>query len=331
MPITAELNLQVGQEVTSDGSNWGVPVAPTIIAAGIDDIELAPIVDIHKVEEMCGTLVNSKQSLVQMVGGSASISGLASYDDMPYWFQGLFGSVVATSDANGWLREYNAPFQSSDLTDVVSYTILEGDGTNNYSLVGATVNTLNITGEAGAPLEVSVDFIGKAVTTDAAGALACRTVSFIMGDHVQLYIDPGSDAFGTTLTSDIAFSFDLTIEANREVKRKLNDLTPTNFRNAKFTGTLDLSLEHDVAVENMIDEIVSATVDGVGKNVRLYAIDSSSNSMTIDFAGVLDGEPGIFQDVDGIVSADLSLSEQLNSGDTNWLTVTVVNGTETLV
>ncbi len=330
MTITADLEVQLGQEVTSDA--WGTEVTPTVILAGVQDVEISPIVDIQQVEQMDGTQVPSRKSLVQMVGGEGSVSTLLSYDDIGYWLQGLFGVATATSDAaGGWTHNYNAPFESSDVEGVVTYTLQEGDGTNIYTLNGATVNTLNITAESGAPAEVSVDFIGKSVTTDARAALSVRSVSCIMGDHIQLFIDAGSDAFGSTATSDIGWSLDLTLEANREVKRHLNDLTPTDYRNAKMSGSLSLSLEHTAVTEAYVAAIVNATAQGVDKNVRLLAVDASSNSLTLDFAGILSGEPDIFTDVDGTVSMDLELLSQLNSGDTNWFTAVVSNGTQNLV
>ena len=86
MPITADLIVQLGQESTDA---WGTAVASTAVVAGVQDAELTPLVTVEQVEEMCGTMVPARQSLVHMVGGEASLSQLASYDDMPYWLQGL--------------------------------------------------------------------------------------------------------------------------------------------------------------------------------------------------------------------------------------------------
>lgn len=329
MPIIADLELQSGQEAASDG--WGTAVAPTVILAGIQDVDISPLVDVQRVDQMCGTRAPAYQSLVHMVGGEGSVSGLASYNDAPYWFQGLFGVASATSDlGGGYTRSYEAPFESSDTADAVSYTLVYGDGTNYYGLNGATINSLTLSGESGAPVEFSIDFIGKSVTTDTRAALSCRTVSYIMGDHIDVWIGAGSDALASTWTSDVAWSFELTLEANREVKRYLGDLTPAGYREAKMDGTLSLTMEMNTVTEPYVDAIVSATKEGVEKNVRIYAKDSSSNSLLLDFAGVLSGEPSIFTDVDGIVSVDLELMAKINSGSTNWFAAVISNGNSDL-
>jgi len=343
MPITADFELQAGQESTAA---WGTQVAPTVLLAGIQDVDISPIVDVQRItDEMTGTRIPSRQSLVHMVGGEGTISGLLSYDDFPYILQGLFGradsdstaKIGFSSDTDGIeaTKVWGAPVKSSDTEDAISYTLLHGDGTNWYSLNGATVNSMNITGESGAPLEFSVDFIGMSVTSDMPADLSNRVVTYAMGNHVRLYIGNSTDAPGaaTNATSDIGWSFDLTIDANREPKRHLNDLTPTDYREGKMDGTLSLSLEMTSDTEPHIDDIISATKEGVEKNIRIAARSGNSDSIFLDFSGVLMGDPGIFEDVDGTVSIDLELEAQLGSNNvaSDWFSATVQNAVEALV
>jgi len=327
MTIIADIEVQVGQEA-SDA--WGTEVTPTVKLMGVSEVEIVPLVDVQQIEELRGTRVPAYHSLVYTVGGEGSLSSLLSYDDLPYWLQGMFGEVVATSDTSGWLHAFDAPVESSDSENSTSYTIAKGDGTNIYSLKGATVNTITISGESGAPAEISVEFIGKFVSTDVFAALSDRTVTYVMGDHIALYIDAGSDAVGGTLASDIGWSFELVMEANREVKRHLGDLQPGSYREAKMSGTLSLSLEHDSLSEAYLVEMLGATTEGVTKNVRIYAVDANGYSMTVDFSGVLSGEPAMFTDVDGVVSMDLELMGQKTSGASDWLSIDVINNVETL-
>ncbi len=332
MPITADLELQAGKEATNA---WGTAVAPTVKLMGINDIDLNPIVDVQQVEDLRGTRVPAHQSLVHMVGGEASISGLLSYDDFPYWLEGLFGradtdssvKILFSTDVGQATRVYCAPTESSDTEDAISYTLAEGDGTNIYALNGASVNTINLTGESAAPLEISVEFIGKNVTTDTFGTATDRVVTYAMGDHARLYIGKSTDAVGTAsnATSDIGFSFDLTINANREVKRKLNDLTPTAFRDAKWSGTLGLSLEMTTVTEAYLDDIVSATKEGKAMNVRIAYNTGSSDYINLDFCGIWSGDPDPFTDVDGIVGVDLEMLGQKDATSSDWFAVTVRN------
>lgn len=336
--ITADLEVQIGQEATDA---WGTAVAPTAKLMGVDDVDLNPIVDVQQIEELRGTRVPAYESLVHMVGGEASIGGLLSYDDLPYWLQGMFGRVDSdatgtlgfTSDASGntqTTRVFGAPVESSDTEDAIAYTCVYGDETNIYALNGATVNSLSISGETGAPLEFTVEFIGKNVTTDAFASLSDRSVTYVMGDHVKMWLDPGSNAPGTTVSSDVAFSFDMTIDANREPLRHLNDLTPTSYREAKMSGSLSLTLEHDSDIEDEIDAIISATKEGVTRNIRFDCQSGDSDYIYLDFAGVLSGEPDIFQDVDGVITADFELTGQKTDGASDWFAATVCNNVETL-
>ena len=343
MPITADLELQAGQESTSA---WGTQVAPTAIWAGINDVDISPIVDVQRItDEMTGKRIPSRQSLVHMVGGEGSISGLLSYDDFPYLLQGMFGR--ADSDCSGKIgfssdtdkvssiKVYGAPEESSDSEDAISYTLAHGDGTNYYALNGATMNSLNISGESGAPLEFSAELIGESVTTDTRADLSNRVVTYVMGDHVHLFIGNSTDIPGasTNATSDIGWSFDLTIDANREPKRHLGDLKPTSYREGKMDGTLSLSLEMTTVTEPYLDAVVSATKEGVEKNIRISAVSGNSDIIYLDFAGVIMGEPEIFTDVDGVVSMDLELEAQLSSNNvaSDWFSATVKNSVETLV
>ena len=329
MTIHADLSVQLGQEATNA---WGTEVAPTCQLAGIQDITINPLVDVRLVEQLCGTRIPARQSVVPMVGGEGSLSKFASYDEVPYWLQGLFGKVTSTTDGDGlFTHDYNAPFYASDSEDAISYTLVEVDGTEALRLSGATINTLGISGESGEPLEVSVDFIGKSVATDAVVSLSCSDVVFAMGSHVSVYIDAGSDAFGGTEIANTAWSFELSVEANREVKRHLGSLTPTSYRDGKMSGELTLGLEMTASTRAYIVSVLGATKEGVEKNVRIQAVDTSSNTITIDFAGVLMGEPTLFEDMDGVNSMSLTLQGKLNTGDTNWLSIAVKNTVETLV
>ena len=333
--LTAELELQMGKEA-SDA--WGTAVAPSVQLQGITSASIRPIVEGRPIEEIRGTLFPAYQSIIAKKGAEASVSGLVLYEDVAFWLDSMFeipstDNGKLTTDATYPVRTYNAPEHSTDMTDTRSNTLVYGDVTNVWGMTGGVVNTLTVSGGTGEPLTFTADLIGKTVasdTLDSDTSDSDRTVTVCMGDHAVLSIDLDSDAVGTTPVSDCAYSFELVLNANRAPLHHMGDQTPGTYRNAPWSGTLNLLLEFNSTVAGYVDAIVDATTIPIGKNIRLK-FSSGSHYVQIDFGGKFMEAPELFEDTDGVISTNLVLvGEQTEGMTTAWCIIAVKTNIETL-
>ena len=322
IPVST-LKVAIGRESTSA---WGSDVAQTVKLMGVNEFTINPGVTIQQIEDIRGTREPSHMSVVPRIAPTATLKSLLLYEDLPFWLDSLVNHAVKTGDSTsaGWTRVYYAPKQSSDSENFSSYTMAYGDATNIFALRGATVQSLTISGETGQPGEVSVDLPGKIVTTDTFDSTADRSVNPIMGADWSLWIDPGSDAVGTSQISRTAFSFELNLNRGGNLLRHLGSRTPDTVQHGRMTGDLRLVLELSSDTEPYLDSLVSATQKGIEKNVRLKSTNASTNELTIDFCGVILGEPTVFGDVDGVTTVDFTLSGT-KTADSDWFRITVLN------
>ncbi len=338
MAIRDLFSVQLGTEASSD--SWGALARPaTAKLMGIADITIDPIVDVTTIDEIRGSQAPGFTSVITEVGGEASMEGVVTYEDIPYWLNGMFGAAGTTEDAGDTDytdREWGAPLTNydSDSPTPSIYTVVYGDesisatSTDTLALIGATMNSLTISGEDGQPLSFEASLFGKQVSEGALVSLADRTVSVVMGSHCALWIDPSSDAIGTTAIATTAFSFELSMSANRAPVRHLGANTPDGYRDAKMSGELALSLELNATSRAYLASIVGVA-DEVRKVVRIKAT-SGTNVFQFDFNGVAQSAPSVHTDRDGVVSVELVLSGEYSSVLGNWLAFLSTNTIATL-
>ncbi len=333
-------DLLVVQAGTND-SDWGTSVPPTVKLMGVTRFDFTPIVETQVFPEIKGSLAPGFEEALTRVGGQAELEAAVTYDDVPYYLDALFGQATATSDAsdpNGvWRREYEAPLETydSDLGNPRIFTLVNGDreagatSSDTYGMAGSTLESLSISGETGAPLTLTASFIGKEIVNDALDSLSDRSVTMAMGDHVSLYIDPSSDTAGTTQLTTTAFSFNLNVASGRALKYHLGALTPSGYRDQKWSGTLGLSLELNSTTRAYLDDILNASAP-LKKVVRIKASPNTSYELRFDFVGVVTAAPAIYTDNDGVVTVDIEFNGVYDATQGGWLTAFCKNTTETL-
>jgi hypothetical protein len=315
-----------GKEATDA---WGTQVAQTFKFMGVTDINFTPIEDSIMIADKRGSLQPGHESVKQLRTGTAQIDGNLSYQDAPYLFDGIFGTATPAADTDTYTYTYAGA--DGSCPNISFWTIAYGDTDDVYSLSGATIQSLNISGESGGPLTFSAQYIGKSIDTDTldSDAEADRSVDFAMGWHVQLWIDPASDAAGTTEIANTGFAFSLDINTNREVVNHLGSLAPDAYREARPEGGLNLTLELTAATAAYIDGILAATTAVPEKVIRIKASSTTAGGIVeyiqVDFNGVNLESPQQWTDNDGVTSYDITFMGQYNSVLTNWIAVTVQN------
>lgn len=315
------LQTQLGKETT-----WGTGVTPTVKLMGIKDFKLSPVNEAIVHEAQMGSLAPSPDANLTKIAGKASGNGDVVYEDIAYWLDSLF-SEDTPSGADPYTYEHAAPLTA--VTTPRKMTVVHGQGSDVYGLEGGLVNQLVISGKTGEALQFSVDMIGENVLTDALAALADRAVNMVMADHVALYIDAWGGTIGTTAISTAFFAFTLTINANRDTYPGFGQLKPKGYRDAKYTGTLQMSLEFDATTKAYLDAIIGGSAV-FQKQVRIKASNGASLDLQLDFAGSSLTSPEPFTDENGVVSLDINLDGTYNSALGNWFEAQTINGVATL-
>ena len=114
MAIRDLFSVQLGTEASSD--LWGALARPpTVKLMGIADISITPIVDVTMIDELRGSQQPGFTSVITEVGGEASLEGIVTYEDIPYWLNGMFGGAGTTEvagDTDYTDREWSAPLSN---------------------------------------------------------------------------------------------------------------------------------------------------------------------------------------------------------------------------
>jgi len=325
--LDALFEVQAGTEATDA---WGTEVASTVKLMGVEELTISPMITAEQVNELRGTLQPGYRSHIRAAHGEATMSGLLEIDDFPYLLLTMGGPLAAATDAPGnFTYTWTAPTEDSD-AEAQSLTLMKTDRVDTYSLLGAVVNSLTVEGESGGPITYEASFVGKVVSTDVHAVLADRVTKPAMGHMGQLYIDPGSDAPGTTEIANQAYSFSWNVNANRKFLTHIGNLNPSGFREGKWDGELSLSIEASTDTFPYLDAILGSTNTMPIKNARLVFTAATDSIVTLDFAGVLLESPELYNDEDNVVTLEFSLVGQSNEGLASFAAAEVYSTLATL-
>jgi hypothetical protein len=333
--IWSNLEVQLGSETTN---GWGTEVAPTVKLHGIEDLRVQPGVMREQVKDMRGTIAPGYVTRIREINPSASMEGVVTYEDVPYLLDALCQirsdtANGATTDATGQTtRSYSAPLYSTDTGDNRSYTMVLSDRVDTYSMLGGVLEEISFAGATGELVRFNSRWFGKSVTTDVHAALSDRVVTPVSGDDVVLYIDPGTDSVGSTPTSDLAFSFNLTLNTNRKPLRHMGDLENNSFYEDRWESELSLMVIANTDSFDLLDASLASTNSFVDRNIRFAFTGDTDRSLTLDFGGTLVSPPEVFEDQDGLMSFEFEFAGQATAGmTTDFFAAESINLTEALV
>ena len=239
-----------------------------------------------------------------------------------------------TTDAAGNTWSWSAPVASTDGAPAInSFTIAKGvasDATSVKCITGATVNTLSVSGGVNEPVGLSVGFIGKGISTDTfEDAIADVTTQVLTGCHASLWLDPDTDAVGTTSITTTGFDFRLDLNANRSTFGHLGSCQHTDYKENGFEGALNLGLELNTTSAAYFDDVINAGTTGLVKKVaRVLLQVDTDNYVQFDFNGVILEAPQFAEDRDGVSTLNFTLNGQYGAVLGNWLAVEARNATE---
>lgn len=325
----------VVQRAVQDDGFGTVNATATAKLQSITDFAITPDLQTRALDQKRGTLAPSHQTVLDFYAGNATFEVAdETYEDINYWFDSLFSAATPSGDGP-YTRAYAAPTTAEPSPDFM--TLQWGQSNEVWQIEDASVTTLTMSGTNNSGVQVGGSLIGGQVQEGTLAALSDRTgLSRITGCQASLAIDAWAGTMGNTAVASSGFSWELTINANRQYRGYLGDCTPTAWNDQKWTGQLLLSLELNTTTDDYLIAMLAA--DGstiLERQVEITydngAAGASNCKLEIQFAGHSMSAPQLFQDRNGIMTYDLLLEGVYNPTLTNWLKINTISSEDALV
>ena len=289
----------------------------------VSSFKLRPELETRALDQLRGTLAPTHQTTLDRYLSSATAETSDSdFEELNYWLEMLFGTDATPSGADPYVREYAAPLTTAPAPHLA--TLQFGQTNEVWQMQDATVTSLTLSGAANSGVSVGASLMGGKVVAGTLASLPDLTTGTRMtGCMASVAIEAWAGNTFTPLASS-AFSWELSVNANREYHNFLGECTPTASYDNKWSGQLKLSLELNASTDDYLIAMLAAANTILEKQVRIiYTVGSSTTlrSMTLTFAGHTMQAPELFQDKNGLMTYDLVLDGVYNPTLTNWLTV----------
>lgn len=324
MTTKDELRVQVGKQ-----SSFGTGVTPTAALRGVTSFKLKPNQENKVLSDMQLSMAGGDTSVIASLGGAADMEGWASYEDIPYLFDGVLGEATP-SGSGTYTRDWAAPITTSGIVAPRLSSFTHGDASvGAYQLVGGMPSELTLKHAPKSEMTYTAPLIGANTAVDALETLTTRTVTPIMAADVSaLTLDAWNGTMGTTsLTKCYLRNLELNIKPNRKLRWCFGSQAASDHITEPWMGTLALLLEWNATSKAIIDELVGGTA-----TKRLFSATwtNGSQSLRIQFAGVIKGEPEVFADDDGVVSVRFTMERLYHGTFANWLKIRSINSVSAL-
>ena len=311
---------------------FGTPKTPaTVKLQNVSSFRLRPEFQTRALEQLRGTLAPTHQTTLDNYAGSATFEvSDETFEDVNYWLEALFGTASPTG-AGPYVRAYAAPTTAAVTPHFM--TLQYGQTDEVWQLQDASVASLTLSGADNTGVQVGGSIIGGKVTAGSLASLSDRTgVTRMSGCMASVAIETWTGSTFTPLASS-AFSWEISINSNREYRGYLGDCTPTAYHDQKWNGQLRLSLELNDSTDDHLIAMLGASSAILEKQVRIkYSKGSGASlrSMTITFAGHSMQAPELFPDRNGVLTYDLVLDGVYNPTLANWLKIETSSETAVL-
>ncbi len=281
-------------------------------------------------QEARGSLAPGFVSSQLRKGGDWKVGGYGTYEDLPYYLQSVFGAVSAASQGGGFgLFTYTGPTTAQP--SLQPYTFEYNQTSYAVRATGCIGQKLTIKGQASKQMEWDLSGQAQDIDNTWAGGLAAlndRVVTPIIVPVTNLYLDAsGSSAIGTNQYANTLLGFTLNVENQAKVIYTGGSLTPQNWVvGAGYKADLELDLLYTTGVRNFINSYLFANVNSL---IQIKA-SSGSNSLTVNFAGELADDPGLFGQTEGAQTVKLKLNPIYDTNAALFCNLLVQSGASTL-
>lgn len=289
----------------------------------VSSFKLRPELETRALDQLRGTMAPTHQTTLDRYLSSATAeTSDTDFEELNYWLEMLFGTVSPVGSANPYTRSYAAPTTAAITPHAA--TLQFGQTDEVWQMQDATVTSLTLSGAANSGVSVGASLMGGKVVAGTLASLPDLTTGTRMtGCMASVAIEAWAGNTFTPLASS-AFSWELSVNANREYHNFLGECSPTASYDNKWSGQLKLSLELNASTDDYLIAMLAAANTILEKRVRIiYTTGATTTlrSMTIDFAGHSMQAPELFQDKNGLMTYDLVLDGVYNPTASNWLTI----------
>lgn len=289
----------------------------------VSSFKLRPEFETRALDQLRGTLAPTHQTTLDRYLSSATAeTSDTDFEELNYWLEMLFGTVTPGT-TEPYLRTYSAPTTSA-ITPRYA-TLQFGQTDEIWQMQDASVTSLTLSGAANSGVSVGASLMGgKVVEGTKASLQDLTTGTRLSGCMASVKLADWSSSTFTALASS-AFSWELSVNANRVYDNFLGECTPSKSYDGKWTGQLKLSVELNNTSDDLLTAMLTSSASKIlEKRVQIiYTTGASTTlrSMTIDFAGHSMQAPELFQDKNGLMTYDLVLDGVYNSTAGNWLSI----------
>ena len=206
-------------------------------------------------DEKVGILTKTTRSYIPVTGGEITLSGETNFEQLPYILNSGLYRVAKTTDTNpgtGNIRTWNMQCVSSDpvnTTDLDTLSIQGGDDVEVEQAHFGFIDSFTLAGSQGNALTCSAHVITRAISTDTGfDSVSIPTVETILFSASYLYIDPSTDAPGTTAKSETMLDVNLVVTTGwKTIAAKDNRTDFSNIKNTGGSAKLDITFEHNAS------------------------------------------------------------------------------------
>lgn len=303
-------------------TDFGTAVATsTIKLQNVSSFALTPNLETRAHDQLRGTLAPTHETSLDSYSSNATFEVAdESFEDLNYWLEALFGTDSTPTGAGPYVRDYAAPTTAAVTPRFM--TLQYGQANEVWQMQDASISSLTLSGENNSGIKVGGSLIGGKVIAGALQALADRTTtSMPTGCMASVAIETWA---GNTFTpiAATAYSWELSVNPNRQYRSHLGACTPTAYNDQKWSGQLKLSLELNDSSDDYLIAMLAAANAIQQHQVRiLYTVGATTTLRTvqIDFAGHTMSAPQLFGDRNGVMTYDLVLDGVYNPTMSNWL------------
>jgi len=298
----------------------------------VSSFKLRPELETRALDQLRGTMAPTHQTTLDRYLSSATAETSDSdFEELNYWLEMLFGTDATPTGGDPYVRDYAAPLTTAPAPHFA--TLQFGQTNEVWQMQDASVTSLTLSGAANSGVSVGASLMGGKVVAGTLATLPDLTTGTRMtGCMASVAIETWTGTTFTPLASS-AFSWELSVNANREYHNFLGECTPSASYDNKWSGQLKLSLELNDSTDDYLIAMLAAANTILEKQVRIkYTVGSAGTlrEMVLTFAGHTMQAPELFQDKNGLMTYDLVLDGVYNPKLTNWLTIQTTSNLQTV-
>lgn len=296
----------------------------------VGSFALTPDLQTRQLSQLRGTLAPTHQTALDLYMSNATFEVPdETFEDINYWLDSMF-SAATPGGANPYTRAYAAPLTAEAAPSFM--TLQYGQANEVWQMQDASLTTLTMSGTNNSGVQVGGSLIGGKVNAGTLAVLSDRTgLTRMTGCMAALAIDAWDGTVGATAVATSAFSWELTVNANRQYRAYLGGCTPSAWNDQNWTGQLRLSVELNDTTDDYLIAMLAAANTILERQIEISYTNSTTGLLQIQFAGHALSAPQLFTDRDGVLSYDLTFEGVYNPTMANWLKIDTTSAIDVLV